>query len=160
MSSSSPQANSPPPPPAPSSTLPRYPEITVDGERVLPQLENAETLGRVSTKLGDIPTITQRLAIIQHGANLLNRLGHRTMRDVATVVDHGPGDASDGRSVSSGRSSKFGFRKRLSRLFKGDPKVKEIAPTSSASSAPITLVGTEGRTQSAAPDHATESRCV
>ncbi|KAF9539195.1 WD_REPEATS_REGION domain-containing protein [Mortierella hygrophila] len=43
-------------------------------------------------------------------------------------------------------------RKGSSNLFTGDPKVKKTVPTSPASSAPITLVGTEGRIQSAAPD--------
>ncbi|KAG9064402.1 hypothetical protein KI688_003590 [Linnemannia hyalina] len=154
MSSSSPQGNSPPPPPAPPSAPPAHPEITVDGKRVLSQLENTATLGYVSSKSSDIPTITQGLATIQLGpANMFNPLGHHTTRDATADVDHGPGDASDARSVSSGRSSKFGFRNRLSRLFKEDPKVKETVPTSIASSAPITLVRTEGRLQSAAPDH-------
>ncbi|KAF9312409.1 hypothetical protein BGZ91_006537, partial [Linnemannia elongata] len=40
-------------------------------------------------------------------------------------------------------------RKPLSRLFKGDPKVKKTDPISAASPAPATLVGTEGRIQSA-----------
>ncbi|KAF9110104.1 hypothetical protein BGX30_008102, partial [Mortierella sp. GBA39] len=51
---------------------------------------------------------------------------------------------------SLGRASSK--RKRLSNHVKGDPKVKKTVPTSAASSAPITLVGTEGRIQSAAPD--------
>ncbi|KAF9536071.1 hypothetical protein EC957_000530, partial [Mortierella hygrophila] len=144
MSSPPPQGNSPSPPPAPSSPPLGHPEITVDGHRVLSQLENTAALGGVSLKTSDVPTITQGLAIIQLGpANLLNPLGHRTTRDVATDVDHGP--------VSSGHSSKFGFRKRLSRFLNGDPKVKETAPASAASSAPVTLVGTEGHIQSAAP---------
>ncbi|KAF9539601.1 hypothetical protein EC957_005187 [Mortierella hygrophila] len=153
MSSSTTQGISPPPPPALSSTPPGHPEITVDGQRVLSQLENTATLGCVSSKSGDVPTITQGLSTIQLGpANLLNPLSHRATRDVATDIDHEPGDTSDARSVSSGRSSRFGFRKRLSRLFKGDPKVKETVPVSAASSAPVTLVGTEGHIQSATPD--------
>ncbi|KAF9113559.1 hypothetical protein BGX30_006912, partial [Mortierella sp. GBA39] len=157
MSSSSPQGNSPSPPPAPppahSSASPGHPEIIVDGQRVLSQLENTATLGRESSKSSDVPTIAQGLTTIQlRPANLLNPLGHRTTRDVATDVDHGPGDASDARSVSSGRSSKFGIRKRLSKLFKGDPKVKETVPTSAASPAPVILIGTEERIQSAAPE--------
>ncbi|KAG9064421.1 hypothetical protein KI688_003611 [Linnemannia hyalina] len=153
MSSSSPQGDSPPHPPAPSSAPPEHPEITVDGHRVLSQLENTATLGRVSSKSGDIPTIAQGLATIQLGpANLLSPLGHRTTRDVAEDVDHGPGYTSDARSVSSGHSSKVGFRKRLSRFLNGDPKVKETAPASAASSAPITLIGNEGHIQSGPPD--------
>ncbi|KAG0041759.1 hypothetical protein BGZ89_007244, partial [Linnemannia elongata] len=85
-------------------------------------------------------------------ANLLSPLGHRKARDVAADVDHGPGGANDAKSVSSRRSSKLGFKKRLSRLFKGDSKVKETVPTLAASSAPITLVGTGGHTQFAVPD--------
>ncbi|KAF9539607.1 hypothetical protein EC957_005193 [Mortierella hygrophila] len=153
MSSSSSQGNSPSPPPAPSSTPPGHPEITVDGHRVLPQLESTATLGRASSKSSDIPTIAQGLSTIQPGsANLLNPVGRRTARDVSADVDHGPSDISDARSISSGRSSKSGFRNRLSRFFKGDPKVKETVPTSVASSALVTLVGTEGRVQSAEPD--------
>ncbi|KAG9064395.1 hypothetical protein KI688_003583 [Linnemannia hyalina] len=153
MSSPSPQGNSPSPPPAPSSAPLGHPEITVDGQHLLSQLENTATLGRVSSRTNDVPTIAQGLATIQPGpANLLNPLGHHITRDVDTDVDHGPGGASDARSVSSGRSSKFGFRKRLSRLSKGDPKVKETVPALAASSAPISLVGTEGCIQSVAPD--------
>ncbi|KAF9539333.1 hypothetical protein EC957_005555 [Mortierella hygrophila] len=157
MSSSSPQGNSPSPPPAPSSASPGHPEIIVDGQRVLSHLENTATLGRVSSKSSDVPTIVQELATIQLGpTNFLNPLGHRTTRDdVATDVDYGPSDATDARSVSSSRSSKFGIRKRLSKLFKGDPKVKETVPASVASSAPITLVGTEECIQPAAPDRNT-----
>ncbi|KAG9064423.1 hypothetical protein KI688_003613 [Linnemannia hyalina] len=107
----------------------------------------------MSSTTRDIPTIAQGLATIQLGpANLLSPLGHLTTRDVAEDVDHGPGHTSDARSVSSGHSSKVGFRKRLSRFLNGDPKVKETAPASAASSAPVTLVGTESRIQSAAPD--------
>ncbi|KAG9064431.1 hypothetical protein KI688_003621 [Linnemannia hyalina] len=153
MSSSSPQGNSPSPPPAPSSAPLGHPEITVDGHRVLSQLENTAPLGRASSKSSDIPTIAQGLATIQPGpASSLNHLGHRTTRDVAADVDHGPGDTSDAKSVSSGRSSKSGFRKRLSRFFKGDPKVKDTVPASGASSAPVALVRTEEHVQSAAPD--------
>ncbi|KAF9539609.1 hypothetical protein EC957_005195, partial [Mortierella hygrophila] len=136
MSSSSPQVNSAPSPPSSAST--KHPEIAIDGPHVLSQLDHTASLGRVSSKSGDISTITQELAAIQLGpANLLS--------------PHGPSDASDAKSVSTGRSSKSGFRKRLSRLFKGDPKVKETVPTSAASSAPATLVGTKGRIESAAP---------
>ncbi|KAF9536998.1 hypothetical protein EC957_009057, partial [Mortierella hygrophila] len=153
MSSSSLPGNTPSPPPKPSSAPPGYPEITVDGQRVLSQLENTATLRRASSNSNDIPTIAQGLFTIQPGsANLLNPLGHCTTRDVSADVDHGPGDTSDARSISSGRSSKSGFRKRLSRLFKGDPKVKEPVPTSVAASAPVTLVGTEERIQSATLD--------
>ncbi|KAG9064420.1 hypothetical protein KI688_003610 [Linnemannia hyalina] len=153
MSSSPPQGDSPSPPPAPYSAPPGHPEITVDGQRVLSQLENTATLGRVSSKSSDVPTIAQGLATIQLGpANLLSPLGHRTTRDVAEDVDHGPGHTSDAKSVSSGHSSKVGFRKRLSRFLNGDPKVKETAPASAASSAPVTLVGTESRIQSGPPD--------
>ncbi|KAG9064417.1 hypothetical protein KI688_003607 [Linnemannia hyalina] len=154
MSSSPPQGNSPPPPPAPSSAPPGHPEITVDGQCVFSHLENTATLGRASSKSSDVPTIAQGLATIQLGpANLLSPLGHRTTRDVAEDVDHGPGDTSDAKSVSSGRSTKVGFRKRLSRFLKGDPKVKETVPASAASSAPVSLVGTEGHIQSASRDH-------
>ncbi|KAG9064432.1 hypothetical protein KI688_003622 [Linnemannia hyalina] len=145
--------NSPSPPPAPSSAPLGHPEITVDGQRVLSQIENTAPLGRASSKSSDIPTIAQGLATIQPGpASSLNHLGHRTTRDVAADVDHGPGDTSDAKSVSSGRSSKSGFRKRLSRFFKGDPKVKDTVPASVASSAPVALVRAEEHVQSAAPD--------
>ncbi|KAF9296170.1 hypothetical protein BGZ88_000550 [Linnemannia elongata] len=89
-------------------------------------------------------------------SKLLSPLGHRTTRDVATDVDHRPGDARDARSVSSSRSSSFGFRKRLSRLFRRDPKAKETVPTSATSSAHITPIVPEGRIQSAAPDRKAE----
>ncbi|KAG0043954.1 hypothetical protein BGZ89_006240, partial [Linnemannia elongata] len=153
MSSSSPQCRSSSPPPAPSSAFPRHREIPVDGQRVISQLENTTTIERVSLKSGDIPTIVQGLANIHIGpANLLSPLGHRTTKDAVVDVDHGPSDATDVKSVNSARPSKFGFRKRLSRLFKGHPKVKDPVPASAASSAPITLAETGEPVQSAAPD--------
>ncbi|KAF9272040.1 hypothetical protein BGZ88_005282, partial [Linnemannia elongata] len=128
----------------------RTSEMTADGHHALAQLENTTTLGYVSPKSGNISTIARGLATIQIGpANLLSPPGHR---DAAVEEDHGPGDASNPRSLPSRFSSKFGFQKRLSRLFKGDPKVKEIVLASPASSAPITLVKTEGRIQSTSPD--------
>ncbi|KAG9064399.1 hypothetical protein KI688_003587 [Linnemannia hyalina] len=150
MSFPPPQVNSSLPPPAPSSGPPGHPEITVDGRRVLSQLKNTATLGHVSSKSGDVPTIAQGLASIQLGP--ANPLGHRTTWDVAADVDHGPSDVSDTKSVSPGRPSKNGLRKRFSTPFKGDLKVKETIPASAASSAPVTLIGTEGRIQSVAPD--------
>ncbi|OAQ24220.1 hypothetical protein K457DRAFT_24272, partial [Linnemannia elongata AG-77] len=148
MSSSSPQCRSSSPLPAPPSASRRHPEITADGQRVLSQLENTTTMECVSLK-GDTPTIVQGLANIELGpANLLSPLSHRTTRDVAVDVDHGPGVTSGPKSASSGRSSKIGYRKRFSRHF----KVKEPVLASAASSAPITLVETGEPVQSAAPD--------
>ncbi|KAF9308644.1 hypothetical protein BGZ91_007730, partial [Linnemannia elongata] len=152
MSSSLPESN--PPPSPPSSAIFERPEIAFEGQHALSQLEHTASLGRVSTKSGDVPTIAQELAVIQLGpANLLNPLGHRTARDVTEDVDNGPSDVSDARSVSSGRSSKSGFKQRLSRLFKGDSKVKDTVLASAAPSVPVTLSGNEGRVLSAAPDH-------
>ncbi|KAF9310240.1 hypothetical protein BGZ91_007147, partial [Linnemannia elongata] len=66
---------------------------------------------------------------------------HHSTKDVATDDAHPPGDTSDTISVSPGRLSKFGFRKRLSRLFKGDLKVKDTVPIYQASpSSPIVPV--------------------
>ncbi|KAF9283704.1 hypothetical protein BGZ88_010352, partial [Linnemannia elongata] len=125
-----------------------------EGKHVVSQFEQNASLGRVSSKSEGVPTIAQGTAAIQLGpTNMLSRLGHRTARDVATDGVHRPGDASDSRLVSSGRSSKSGFRQRLSRLFKGDYKKKETISTSAASSAPTALVKTEVRIRSAVPDH-------
>ncbi|KAF9309290.1 hypothetical protein BGZ91_007468, partial [Linnemannia elongata] len=124
--------------------------IAVEGQHVLPQIDQNASLGRASSKSSDDLTIAKGLATIQlKPANFLSPLGHR---DADADNDHGPSDASDARAVLSGRSSKSGFRKRLSRLFKGDSKVKETVLTSAPSSAPITLVGTEGRIQLAVSD--------
>src|SRR5690349_13267522 len=133
MSSSPPPRN---PPPSPSSlAFFKRQGIAIERQRILSQLDNTTTLGRASLKSADVPTIAQGLAAIQLGpTSLLSPLG---CRDAAADEDHGPGDASDAKSVSSGRSSKVGFRKRMSKLFKGDPKSKNAVPTSAASSAPI-----------------------
>ncbi|KAF9277684.1 hypothetical protein BGZ88_001023, partial [Linnemannia elongata] len=148
MYSSPPQGNSPPPPPSSASS--GRPMIAIEGQHVLPQIDQNASLGRALSKSSDDPTIAQGLATIQlEPANFLSPLGHR---DAEADNDHGPIDASDAKSVFSGRSSKSGFRKRLSRLFKGDSKVKETVLTSAPSSAPITLVGTEGRIQLAVSD--------
>ncbi|KAF9276404.1 WD_REPEATS_REGION domain-containing protein, partial [Linnemannia elongata] len=49
MSSSPPQSSSSSPSPAPSSASPGHPEISLDGQRTLSQLENTATLGRESS---------------------------------------------------------------------------------------------------------------
>ncbi|KAF9271709.1 hypothetical protein BGZ88_005712, partial [Linnemannia elongata] len=158
MSSSLPQSNSLPSPP--SSTPLGHPELAIEGQPILSRPEHTAPLGHVSTKSGDVPTIAQGLATIQLGpANLLSPLGHHTARDDVTDDDHGLDDASDAKSVSSDRLSKFGFRKRLSKLFKGDKKIIETASASqtssisTTSSVPVTLVETEGHIRSAPPDH-------
>ncbi|KAG0068705.1 hypothetical protein BGZ89_004178, partial [Linnemannia elongata] len=152
--SSPPKGHSLPSPP--SSANSEHPEIAIEGQQVHSKLEHTASLGRVSSKSGDIPTVAQGKTAIQFGStNLLSSLSHRTARDAATDDGHGPSDSCDARSVSSGRLSTTGYRKRLSQIFKGDSKVKETIPASAALSAPITLFGTEGRIQSAAPDHST-----
>ncbi|KAG0066978.1 hypothetical protein BGZ89_006693, partial [Linnemannia elongata] len=124
MSSPPPQGNSPSPPLTPSSAPPGHLEITVDEQHVLSKLENTATFGHVSSKSGDV----------QHKpANLLSPLDHTATRNVTADGIRGPGDASDARSISSGRKSKLGFRKRLSRLFKGDKNVIETASASQTS---------------------------
>ncbi|KAF9283714.1 hypothetical protein BGZ88_010342, partial [Linnemannia elongata] len=149
--SSPPQGNLPPSPPSSASSGDL--EIVLERQQSLSQLEHTASLRRVSSKSGEAPTSAQGLAAIQlEPASLLSPLGHRTTRNDATEDSHGPGDASDAKSVSLNRSSKVGLRNRWSRLFKGDSKVKETVLTSAASSAPVTLVGAEGRIQSAAPD--------
>ncbi|KAF9314134.1 hypothetical protein BGZ91_006075, partial [Linnemannia elongata] len=154
MSSSPPQGNYSPSPP--SFTSSKGPELAIEGQRVPFQLEHTASLGHVPSKSGDLPVTTQELAVIQLGpVNLLLPHGHRAKRDVAADVYHGPGDTSDARLVSSGRSLKFGFGQRLSRLFKRNSKVKETAPDSTTSSASATLVETEGRVQSATLDRNT-----
>ncbi|KAK3835397.1 MAG: hypothetical protein JOS17DRAFT_772743 [Linnemannia elongata] len=148
MPSPPPQRNSPPSqsPPASFERL----EISTEGQKVHSQLEHTASFGRVSSKSGGIPTIAQGTPSIQlDPTNQLSPLGHRTTRDVTTSNGHAPGDVSNAKSVSSGPSSKSGFRKRLSRLFKGAPKVNEAVPTSAVT---VPLVGTKGRIQSAAPD--------
>ncbi|KAF9311649.1 hypothetical protein BGZ91_006755, partial [Linnemannia elongata] len=128
--------------------------MSTEGKHVVSQLEQTASLGRVSSKSEGVPAIAQGTAAIQLGpTSLLSRFGHRTARDVATDGVHGSGDASDARLVSSVRSSKSGFRQRLSRLFKGDSKKKETISTSAASPAPIALVKTEVRIRSAVLDH-------
>ncbi|KAF9271305.1 hypothetical protein BGZ88_006376, partial [Linnemannia elongata] len=124
MSSPPPQGNSPSPPLTPSSAPPGHLEITVDEQHVLSKLENTATFGHVSSKSGDV----------QHKpANLLSPLDHTATRNVIADGIRGPGDASDARSISSGRKSKLGFRKRLSRLFKGDKNVIETTSASQTS---------------------------
>ncbi|KAF9314718.1 hypothetical protein BGZ91_005939, partial [Linnemannia elongata] len=135
MSFSSSQDNSSSYSPASSSAPPRHPEIIVDGHRVLSQLQNIATLESVSSKSGDVQPIAQGLAAIQLGpVNLLSPLGHAAADDV-----HGPDYAGDARSLSSGYSSKFGFRKRLSRLFKGEKKVFKATSVSQTSSTSPTV---------------------
>ncbi|KAK5805415.1 hypothetical protein F5H01DRAFT_325381 [Linnemannia elongata] len=156
MPSSPPQGNFPPSPPSSASCGDL--EIAFERQQSLSQLEHTASLRRVSSKSGDALTNAQGLAAIQlELANFLSSLGHRTTRNDVTEDNHGPGGASDAMSVSSSRSSKVGLRKRLSRLFKRDSKVKETALTSAASPAPVTLVGAEGRIQSAAPDRSAVS---
>ncbi|KAF9315951.1 hypothetical protein BGZ91_005654, partial [Linnemannia elongata] len=105
-----------------------------------------------SSESQEIPTEVQHDYSQLEPANLLSPLGLCTARDVAADVDRGSDGASDAKSVSSGRSSKFGFRKRFSRFFKGGPKAEKPIPTSAASSTSTTLLGTEERIHSAAPD--------
>ncbi|KAH7049621.1 hypothetical protein BKA57DRAFT_492306, partial [Linnemannia elongata] len=133
MSSSPPQGNASLS--SPSSASSERPQIFIEGQHALYQLEHTASLGRMSSKPGGVPTITRGLVAIElEPAKLLSPLGHRTTKKVAADVDHGQGDTSDARSVSSRRSSKFGIRKRLSRLFKGDKKVIETASASQTSS--------------------------
>ncbi|KAF9119578.1 hypothetical protein BGW39_000214, partial [Mortierella sp. 14UC] len=96
-------------------------ELTIEGGRALSQLEQSATLGRISSKNRIIPSITQGLAAVQLGpANLLNPLGHHVFGYATSE--------SDVMSVSSEKSSRFRFRRRLSALFKGDRKAKDTAP--------------------------------
>ncbi|KAG0281493.1 hypothetical protein BGZ97_009251, partial [Linnemannia gamsii] len=85
------------------------------------------------------------------GHRIPSQLEH-TIRNVAADDDHVTSNANDAKSVSSGRSSKFGFRKRLSRLFKGDHRVKETAPSLGVVSASIVIAGPGQHVQSSAPD--------
>ncbi|KAG0271488.1 hypothetical protein BGZ96_005789, partial [Linnemannia gamsii] len=66
--------------------------------------------------------------------------------------DRETSNASGAKPVSSRRSSKFDFRKSLSKLFKGDLKVKETAPSSAVASAPVAIVRPGQNVQSTAPD--------
>ncbi|KAG0049721.1 hypothetical protein BGZ89_004089, partial [Linnemannia elongata] len=65
--------------------------------------------------------------------NFLSPLGYRIKGHVISETEHKSGNVSGADSVSSSKSSKLGFRKHLSRLFKGD-KAKEVVvnPTSKA----------------------------
>ncbi|KAG0293763.1 hypothetical protein BGZ96_002346 [Linnemannia gamsii] len=90
-------------------------------------------------------------AIKLESANLLNPLGHHATRNVAADDNRETSNASNAKSVSSGHSSRFGFSKRLSRLFKRDHKVKKIAPSSAVATAPVSIVGPRQHVQSAAP---------
>ncbi|KAK3835427.1 MAG: WD40-repeat-containing domain protein [Linnemannia elongata] len=153
MSSSPPQGKSPPSPSSSASS--ERPQKTIKGRHVFSQIERTVLLGpeSVSSKASDIPTIAQGVAANRLGpASILIPLHHRTARDVATDDYPGPHDTSGSKLAPSARSSKVGFKQRLSRLFKRDSKVKHTIPASAASSAPVTLVGTEGRIQSVAPD--------
>ncbi|KAK3804696.1 MAG: hypothetical protein J3R72DRAFT_428706 [Linnemannia gamsii] len=112
--------NQPPHPAPPTSRSSGHLELTTEGGHALSQLEKTATLGRISPKSGSIPSITQGLATMQLGpANLLNPLGHH-------VVGYS-GYESDAVSTSSGKSSRIGFRKRLSALIKGDRKARNTA---------------------------------
>ncbi|KAG0373331.1 hypothetical protein BGX24_011837, partial [Mortierella sp. AD032] len=124
------QNNQSPHPAPPTSSSSRHSELTTEGGRALSQFEKTATLGRISLKSNAIPSITQGLAVMQLGpANLLNPLGHH-------VVGYS-GYESDAVSASSGKSSRFGFRKRLSALIKGDRKAKNTAAIAPPPQAPI-----------------------
>ncbi|KAK3835647.1 MAG: hypothetical protein J3R72DRAFT_424225 [Linnemannia gamsii] len=124
------QNNQPPhPDPSTSSSL-GHSELTTKGGHVLSQLEKTATLGRTSSKSGSIPSITQGLATMQLGpSNLLNPLGRH-------VVGYSAYE-SDAVSVSSGKSSRFELRKRLSALIKGDRKATNAATIAPHPQAPV-----------------------
>ncbi|KAF9121716.1 hypothetical protein BGW39_010298, partial [Mortierella sp. 14UC] len=104
-------------------------QLPIDEGRALSQLEYTATLGRSSSENRTIPPITQGLAAVQLGpANLLNPLGHHVIGYTASETD--------AMSVSSKKSSRFGFRKRLSTLFKGHRKDKDTATVIPATAAP------------------------
>ncbi|KAF9118195.1 hypothetical protein BGW39_001387, partial [Mortierella sp. 14UC] len=127
--SSSNQGNPPARPAPPTSSSSGHSELTIEGGRALSQLEQYATVGRTSSKTRSIPSITQGLAAVQLGpAIMLNPLGHH-------VVGHAASD-SDATSVSSGKSSKLGFRKRFSALFKGHQKDKDAATHAPATPPP------------------------
>ncbi|KAF9085657.1 hypothetical protein BGX23_009486 [Mortierella sp. AD031] len=82
--------------------------------------------------------------------NLLNPLGHHPAGRSSTNGVHQPqqlsldveretGYASDTNSASFPRSSKFGFRKHLSKLFKRESKVKVITASPAATATPASI---------------------
>ncbi|KAG0267375.1 hypothetical protein BGZ95_002863, partial [Linnemannia exigua] len=104
----------------PNSSSSGHSKLTTDGGCNLSQIEQTATLSLISHTSDTVSSIPQGLAAMQLGpANLLNPLGHH-------VVGYSA-NKSDAVSVSSGKSSRFGFRKRLSALIKGDRKVKNTA---------------------------------
>ncbi|KAG0265725.1 hypothetical protein BGZ95_003237, partial [Linnemannia exigua] len=111
------QNNQPPHSVPPTSSSSGHSELTTKGGGALSQLEQTATLGRISSKSGSIPFVTQGLAAIQLGpANLLNPLGHH-------VIGYSTYE-SEAALVSPEKSSRFGFRKRLSTLIKGERRPK------------------------------------
>ncbi|KAF9088947.1 hypothetical protein BGX23_007017, partial [Mortierella sp. AD031] len=135
MSSSSPQANPPPQPTPPTSFPSGHAELATEEGRALSQLAQTAKLGRISSKTGDAPTSLQDVAAIQLGpANFLSPLGHYDAAHAATKDENEPGYASDTKSFTSGHSSKLGIRKRLSRFFKGEPKVMDVVAAPAATS--------------------------
>ncbi|KAF9537249.1 hypothetical protein EC957_008594, partial [Mortierella hygrophila] len=127
---SSTQGNPPSRPTPPTSTSSDHFELTAEGGRTLSHLEKTAIRGHISSESGDIPTIGQAIAAIQLGpANLLNPLGHHLVGNSASD--------SDARSVSSDKSSKVGFRERLSALFKPGHKTKDAVSSASAALEPV-----------------------
>ncbi|KAK3820975.1 MAG: hypothetical protein J3R72DRAFT_479842 [Linnemannia gamsii] len=109
--------NQPPRPAPPTSSSSGHSELTTEGKRSLSQLEQTAALSRISSRSSSIRSITHGLAAKQPGsADLLNPLGHH-------VVGYSV-YKSDAVSMTSGKSSRFGFRKRLSALIKGGRKAK------------------------------------
>ncbi|KAG0197376.1 hypothetical protein BGX33_000715, partial [Mortierella sp. NVP41] len=149
--SSSPQGNSPPPQPTPPTSFSSgHSELTPDGGRAFSQLAQTAKHGRMSAKTGKVPTILQGMAAIQLGpANFLNPLGQLAVAHAAQEGEHETDDTNDSKSVASGRSSKFGFKKHVSRLFKGEAKPKDAVATSAATPPPM---GPTQRVEAALPD--------
>ncbi|KAG0274126.1 hypothetical protein BGZ95_010074 [Linnemannia exigua] len=124
------QGNPPPRPVLPISSSSGHSELTAEGGLSLSQLEQTATLGHMSTKNRVISPISQGIAAVQPGpTNMLNPLEHHVIGYAATE--------GDGMLVSSGKSSKLGFRKRLSALFKGDSKDRDSATNTSPAQTPV-----------------------
>ncbi|KAF9280109.1 hypothetical protein BGZ68_007479 [Mortierella alpina] len=123
MASSTTQGDSSPSRPALPTSL-GHSELTSKGERALLHLEQTAIHGRDFSTDG-ISAIKQGIASVQLGpANVLNPLGHH-------LVEKSASD-SNTRSVSSGKSSRFGFRKQIVALFKPGHKAEEATFSPSA----------------------------
>ncbi|KAF9100433.1 hypothetical protein BGX29_006606, partial [Mortierella sp. GBA35] len=119
-SSSLPRESTPPHSAPPVSSASGRPVLSIEGERAISQLEHTVSLGRISAKTGDTPTLKQGVAAM--GVTAM-QLGAASMLSPPGHHAH----SSDALSVSSVPPPKLSVGKRLSQFFKGGHKTKDAA---------------------------------